>query len=371
MASSHGNPQPRWDSDPGQDVGAEEDRWIGDYRSIGLTEWPQALRERVTALHRRSTWRRRWWLISLLVPVAIVFAGVPIIQDLRPQTGAVIGNVIVTVCVVVSVALVMVGLLLAIDHDKFRVRSKGALKRDKIECFVLGEHIQAEAAAAEALGQPIPYAGAPREIWLDPKTCAVLCVGDRVPRLLPIVAVRTITRMQSSLVAQHITEPVSPLPLIEPAQGPVSPRAKECASERTLDAAEIKEFAGYVKRASLNADPMYYFVYAAVMVALPVMVVLIWTGYVHLWPHVISSGLAALWMTYRAKRFCKSRAWVRVLRRDLKRGVVEIIDGYDAIADFGPLPPGVPKPIPPEVVHRLPESGVWWEADGVPAAWRR
>ena len=92
------------------------------------------------------------------------------------------------------------------------------------------------------------------------------------------------------------------------------------------------------------------------------------------WTYVATVGvlwpLATFWLRVPFRR------WRRVLprlRRDLRAGVAETIEGHVAAADLRasrPLDESSLR-INPSVVWRLPQSGLWWDVDGIPAGWRR
>ena len=141
------------------------DRWIGDYRSMGLVEWPAGLREAMRARARRATGRFMGW--TWLAVAAFVFsvamaavASGPSGRLWKPEF----------VFAGMGVLVFLVAVLRGNDWQKERIKARKALRSERLERFELGRHVEEEVAANRALG------------WRSGWACRVCCWWRHRPR---------------------------------------------------------------------------------------------------------------------------------------------------------------------------------------------
>ncbi|MCA9312443.1 MAG: hypothetical protein KDA21_14615 [Phycisphaerales bacterium] len=324
------------------------DRWIGDYRSMGLVEWPAGLREAMRARARRATGRFMGW--TWLAVAAFVFsvamaavASGPSGRLWKPEF----------VFAGMGVLVFLVAVLRGNDWQKERIKARKALRSERLERFELGRHVEEEVAANRALGMEIGL-GMPRVLLVAPSSALLLQVDGEAA-----VAVEE--------VVVHETG----------ARAPSLPESGEGSSSAPLSPEEREEL-GRLIRVCRRPWKWIYLFYVWVSVGVSALAYrLAIGGGVDAEDWVLSGAVVILWPLMTHSIFFgghrRRRRLVAALRRDLRNGRAEVVEGYVAAREARESQDGVGHPpvVTPEEVRRLCESGLWWEVDGVPAAWRR
>jgi len=325
-----------------------EDRWIDDYLSVGLVDWPEGLRSHFESMLRRSTRKLLMWLLispgGLLFGVAIAFAGYN--TAVHPVTSA----IALSLCAIGILGLPLT-MLLGNDAHKVRISAKKALRCDRPERFELGHHVEEEAAAARALGVKATLDGVPRALIIEPGSSLLLQVDDAPAQALKEVHVRKTAHVE------------------------FAPELINQTGRRPLDTAERDELRRHIRSKARSI----WWVYPAYTVVTLTFGMLCYSLIVmHALPKTdllfsIMTPIAWIggtWFVFGPFRIVR-RSLAR-FRRDLRAGMTEIVEGHVAVKDLRESGRLVHDPIVnPSVVRRLSESGIWWEIDGTPAPWRR
>ena len=325
----------------------DEDRWIGEYQSVGPVEWPQGLRADIEAKLRRATRKLMFWVYmcpgNILVGVAIAALGYS--TAAHPVTSA-IGLALAGI----GLLSFPVSLLLGNDARKLRSKAKAAWRCRLPEKFELGVHAEEELEAARGRGEDIAEDSFVRAIYIDPVSSLVLQVDDEPMRVLDPVKVKGVARPAGSSAF---------------GEGP---------REHRLSEGELEELRKYVRSGRVSLLGLHAF-YALLTVGF----VLVWTSIILHWPsHGAGVGasvlISLLWVVKTLAVIGPERTRGRLLallRRDVREGDCEVVEGRDAVRDLAPSASLDDDDDLPAVVRRLRESKVWWEIDGTPAAWRR
>lgn len=330
-------------------------RWIGDYCSAGRVDWPAGLRDALAATRRRARRSSLKWAATppalFLLIVAVGFACEPFLARPTPTP------VLITIAMVFLVVLIVT--ILCVNDLRKVLSSIHAVERsDHLERFVLGTHVLDDVAAAKALGLFASLDGIAQALYVEPRSALLLQADDA-----PLAAPQPVT----------ITEPA---PSHAPAQSrqhqaPIPP----IGSTHPLVTAELDELRRYLKTAA-RRQSVFWLIYLALSAGISVISYRVATGL----PISEDLGFAILvtvfWVFATVAIFRQvlpERRRLRLLRKDIHDGISEVVAGHIAIADWrnAHALDATAVQINPEVVRRLPNSGVWWEVDGVPATWRR
>lgn len=334
------------------------ERWIGDYRSIGLCEWPAGLRASFGGFRRRAT-HRVFVLLALLLVVLVIAIAAAVLADRlfqRPLSDAVL------ISAVIAGGILMIPLVLGLSDALRRRADLGRLLQyPHVERFDLSPHVREEVAAARALGINASVEGLPVSLFVIPAP-----PGDpQAPSVL--VQVDNHAQTPPALVIVRSLAPTSEAP---PTFSPDS------AGWEPLSPAELDELRLSIRMAA-QASRRFTIVYTLLSLGVAALALRLVVGggipaAAIFWFIVIP--LAWLFMTWRhLPEMPRRRQVLKMLRLDLAEGRTLVQDGRTAIAELrsaGLLDPREPI-VNPGVVRLLPHSRYWWEVDGVPAAWRR
>ncbi|MEM9166175.1 MAG: hypothetical protein AAGB48_04045 [Planctomycetota bacterium] len=322
----------------------ESDRWIQDYRSVGLVEWPNGLRDTLALRLRHSTRKLLiWMLISsgcILLGVGIVLLGyLDILRDIAPP-----------ILFAVSVLAFPIAILRGNDFHKVRIKAKQASRCTHPERFEIARHVDEELAAMKALGLQVENEAIPRALFVDPATSLVLQIDDEVPASFERANIRVI----QSDIEQSPTQ--------------------EC-TESALSEHERAELRSWIDRTRRPWKWRYLF-YVGISAGFFAWVYRLIVGLPTdrsdwgFFGLVTSLWLPMTYWVFVPHRNLRKR--LASMRQDAREGILEIIEGHQAVAHLvasGEI--ADTPPVQPCLVKRLSVSKVWWTVDGVPAAWRR
>lgn len=328
---------------------ATHERWIDDYRSVGLVDWPPGLRD--TIVHRRRAALRLILICILPQPFLLVATVVFLIGGnayFADWLAAVMGGTLI----VLMLLWISIGSLAAYKARIRRARDKRSLKAPQLELFELSQHIEEDADAAMELG--ITNAPLPDVLrrYVEPKT-RLLLQEDTTPQdELLRVSIRTL--------AADAT----------PNDGALGIRPLE---PHEID--EIRALSSRAGRWLLWLPAIYlamtvYVFLGTVAIFNRTLSIGDWLGFFITGTFWLAISKAAISPNGLPRRYLRFRA---ALRSDRKRGEAEMVKGHIAVAELDAKadPYDPPPEIVPELVCRLPETGRWWTFDGVPAPWRR
>lgn len=334
------------------------DRWIGDYRSIGLCEWPAGLRESFGGFRRRATRRAFVWLALLLVVLVIAITAAALADRLfpRPLSDAVL------ITAVIAGGILTIPVILGLSDALRRRTDLGRLLQySHVERFELSQHVRDEVAAARALGINASVEELPVSLFVipappgHPQAPGVLVQVDQHAQAPPaLVIVRSL--------AHRSEEPRTPI--------------TDSTGWEPLSPSELQELRLSI-RMGTQAFRRFSIVYTLFSIGVAALALRLLVGggipgTTIFWFIVIP--VAWLFMTWRGlPGMLRQRQALKMLRLDLAVGRTLVQDGRTAIAELrsaGLLDPREPI-VNPGVVRLLPHSRYWWEVDGVPAAWRR
>jgi len=324
------------------------DRWIDDYLSVGLVDWPEGLRSHFESIRRRSTRKLLMWLLispgGLVLGIAIAFLGYN--SPVHPVTSA-----IALVLCAIGILGFPLTMLLGNDAHKVRISAKKALRCERPERFELGYHVEEEAAAARALGAKVTLDGVPRALLIEPGLSLVLQIDDVPQGEFKEVRVRETARAETS--SDQVAGP----------------------SQRPLDTAECDELRSHI-RSRARFFWWFYPIYAVVTVTFGLLCYSLIVN--HAVPStdigfsimVAIAWIGGTWFVFGPLR--NVRRTLALLRTDLRAGMTEIVDGHVAVKEVLEISGNQDGPVVnPSVVRRLSESGIWRDIDGTPAPWRR
>jgi hypothetical protein len=330
-------------------------RWIGDYCSTGKVDWPADLRDALAVNRRRVRRSLLKWAATppalFLLIVAIGFACEPFLSRPTPTP------VLVTVAIVFLLVLI-VTILCVNDLRKVLSNIHAAERGEQLERFALGNHVLEDVAAANALGLSASLEGIAQTLYVEPRSSLLLQTDDT-----PLAAPQPVT----------ITEPAASHAPAQSQQHQAT--IPPIGGTQPLTAAELDELRRYLK-ATARRQSVFWLIYLALSTGVCV------TGYRVAMGLPIREDLdfailvTVFWVFANVALFRqvlpeRRRLWL--LRKDMHDGISEVVAGHKAIADWhnAHALDATAVRINPEVVRRLPNSGVWWEVDGVPATWRR
>lgn len=310
-------------------------RWIGDYRSVGLVDWPGGLREALRARLRRANRMIMLWVVIpaitlflwAVVHIVDSFAGLGFTNPAIGGIGFMVGGAAVAVCC-----------LPGNDYHKIRLSLKRALRCAQLERFRLGDHVNDEIDTATLLGLGASIERVtdqlPRTLLVNPRRSLLLQVDDGPLDLPCEVVIRTIGVNAAARVTSGFAE-------IE-----LTPCERD----------ELRGFVARLREEHLKSLVMLGFL-SIPLQSLVLIAKVLWEAASLLYPRKDLDG----------------RVLIRDLKLDLRFGLTEIVDGDRAVAEFrqvGAWSQHV-SPVTPIWVRRLSVSKVWWEVEGVPAIWRR
>lgn len=350
------------------------DRWIGDYRSVGLVEWPDDLRDSMSKSWKRPRFWARFWIVACPVMFVVglllgIFAVV--IKNAGWSSAADVALGIGGVMMVIG--FVALPFFLLLGRDAFRLSStyRKALREPQVEMFVRSPHVDEEAAVAATLGLASDLSGVATSVYLAPR--AGLLVGVQfethlkpiTPPLPQIVA--TLSVPASRLSTEQPPTPESDLIESIVAPNDAAPRMQ------ILNAHELAEIATY-RRSIGSVKGWVALGVSAAFVGMGVTAFILgtiqWWHYIALglWGLALAAGIRNVLLSYPARRRLRA-----ALRRDLEGGSLELLPWSlvrEELLTDGARHEDLPA-VPPEFVERLPASKLVWSLDGIPAPWRR
>ncbi|MFK7883385.1 MAG: hypothetical protein AB8F26_04265 [Phycisphaerales bacterium] len=328
---------------------ASHHRWIDDYRSAGLVDWPVDLRKSLIASRRKAI--RTILICGLPPPILFVVAFIVSIEG-SSYMPALLATAIEIVLWTVTILWAAVGFSIARKARKRRRLAKRALRSPQLERFELSEHVDEQAAAAAELGAiPVIHSTA-LALYIAPRSSLILQVEDTILNDPEPAEIRTVAAA-SEVDAHGI-------------------------GVRPLTTAEAEEIRQLIRRAGhrvLWVIPFFGgFSFFLVMGCVAALSRGLSTG-----DWITFGVLSSLWLRVTieivgrggvVRRFFRFR---RGLLADIAADEVEIIPGHIAIVELAAKndPDDPPPEVIPGLVVRLPQSGRWWSCDGVPAVWRR
>ncbi len=320
-----------------------EQRWIDDYRSAGLVDWPDGLRDAITSMFRRSTRRMICWYVFIPIGVGIGIA-IAMLSDrwLDEVAATILGTVVAAIGV-------GIGVLRGNDYHKERIKAKDALRCDRVERFELGQHVLDEIGAAIGLGLRATHEGIPRVLYVCPSASLGLQVDRLVLDSLQHVRIRVVH-------AVPVADGVGP------------------GEELPLTDEEITEIRSFIRETKRHWKWLYL-VYAALSVGFLLRLSQFLMGELSREDLNASVSGSLLWLVLTLVVLGphrRNRVFLWGLGRDLRRGTTEVVEGHVAVVELVASGKMRAEPVvKPSRVRRLSVSGVWWEVDGTPAVWRR
>lgn len=325
-----------------------QERWFGDYQSVGLVDWPDGLRELLQdryRRHRRVMWR---WLSIPISIIILGFAGALVATI--PAVGAYPLGVIL-VSLIAAVAAFALVVLFANDA---RAASKIALKAwtsESLERFTPCRAAIDEFEKMNLVDRELNFRDAPLEMLILPEGDIVV-QHDRSPNII----LGTLPIMTLGCTDQ--------------------PEVEAETAALSLTASELDEIKN---RRKMVLEPLWKFAvfYIALTVAMAGLVVLFVLSPATLQRDVTFSVFVALLWIYSTWVLAfpmRQRMLIAYrLGRDLVEATCEVLDGAKAVNELyaAGLPDELRPDSPPRVVRRLRHSGLWWLLDDTPALWRR
>lgn len=325
-----------------------QERWFGDYRSAGLVDWPDGLRDIIHDRYRR--YRRNMWR-WLAAPLGILVLGsagsiIAAIPGVDAHPLGVLG--------VSLIAGVAAFALVVLPANDARQASKVALKvwaSESLERFAVCPAAVDVCEKMNSVDRELYLRDVPLEILVVPKHDIVL-QHDRSPNILlgtlPIMTLGCTDR-----------------PEVELEKGTLP-----------LTASELEEIN---RRRAMVIKPLWKFLafYVALTVAMAGLLVLLVLSPSTLQRDISFSVLVSLVWIYSTWVLIfpmRHRALLAYrLGRDLVEATCDVLDGDTALDELYAtgLPEELRPELPPRVVRRLRHSGLWWLLDDTPAMWRR
>jgi len=330
-----------------------QERWFGDFRSVGLVDWPEGMRDEFRLERQRLFLPMLLWPV-LTVPalaVSIYLNAASFLNGWSPAAAA-----MSWVAVGVGIVVFAFGMMRCRKAWKRRGLIARVLRSDQLERFELSQSVIDEVLLAHARHhdtpeQVDPLAGVPLELLIAPRARLLVQIGDERDRPLTEVAIRSVSQhagFEESADGYHI--------------------------QLTPD--ELRELRAY-RRKHMMIIPTT-FLLGAIFVSVLAL--------------TVTTLNAAGPTSYRDKRLIagtivfaaafvyaffieqpKQLRLARLLKRDIEDGFCEILDSVAAAEDL--IAAGLPEEIrvddTPSIVRRLPHSKRWWLIDETPAPWRR
>jgi hypothetical protein len=326
------------------------ERWIDDYRSEGVIEWPEGLRDALREAARKPRRTFRFWILIGPANLGMGVVMIPV-SILLNTNGWQVGYATAGLSVfglVVGLCSLPFASLLGNDAQKLVRLYKQANDATQIEIFRRGEHVDEYVTASNAIGRPIDLSSSPSHLLISPPHALHVgsVVDDQVFPVLPPcpVAVRNLAAVETTTDAS-----------------------------RTFTMEEKDELRKHIRSlgaSSWQKDVMTVMGLAGANAAL-------------LGVNIIQSRdalllacafvLLAIVIHRYTNPGLKRRRLRASLEHDLADDAVWQIAWPSLRAEIiaeGGTTDDLPD-VPPEFVERLPNSKLIWTVDGIPAPWRR
>ncbi len=322
-----------------------EERWIGDYRSVGLVDWPPELRRGLVERLRRTNRKLLLWLVA---PPGLLLAGCGL--GLAAESLRLPGSFAILL-VFAGAAVIALGGAILRGNDLLKLRGplRQVLRCERPERFEPSPHVLEEIRASRALGRALPDWNLPTPLLIDPASSRLLQAGEAPAAELKLMQV---------LVTEGVGAAVD---------------YGDLPAAVALTEAELEELGAFIRRHTRHWASLYRW-YTFVSVVAGIWIYRIASGQklaVVTWGFAIAGILLWIWMTRQVLGPHRvQRRIIGSLRRDREAGTTEAIAGATAVADLRREGQAIEGVVTPGIVRRL-ASGLWWEVDGTPAVWRR
>lgn len=313
-----------------------QERWTGDYRSIGLIDWPHDLRAQIEATKSKAS-RQILGLaamaLGLIVSVVLVGLGS---ASTPTFNWLVVTGIILSILILLAAVLVMCFSGRQTFESRWRA-ARRALRNDFVERFEKPHDRDRSDSGVEYL----------------------IAAPDG----------------SLEVASSDSTEPtLERLRIVEIATAPET--TDEHIHERELSPSEFQELCDHANRVRDRAWQSVRQLVVGFLVISGSVLMLYLAGQMS-WPAgLTAAGVSGLWLATLCNVIRDAPRRLRIARcfdLDLDACVLETVDGseaFDGLDESPLLSQADSKPIPGSV-HRLSQSKAWWVVDGIPAEWRR